>query len=164
MTKPGKLSAQRTHDSSLSQPVSIRWQSMRWFDDVTNSMDMSMSKLWEMVKEREAWHAVVHWVSKSKTQLSDKANKTWISIKCYFEPPDSQDEKEPCQGTYFFNAWNVKAHLICQGVWISRFALFGGCLPQPKQRPDKEMIPWWWEGKPSALNKTLWPWQYPFSH
>ena len=73
------------------------WQKMRWLDGITSSMDMSLSKLRDLVMDREAWRAAVHGVAKSQTRLSD-----WTELNWNIKWPDLKFEN-------LGSGWNMRA-------------------------------------------------------
>ena len=113
-------------------------QRMRWLDGITNSMDMSLSELQELVMDREAWCAAIHGVAKSRTWLSN-----WTELKGNKGFPDGSSDKKP--------ACQCRRHKRC------RFSLWFGKTPwRKKWQPTSAFLPGEspWTEEPGRLQST----------
>ena len=121
-------------------------QRMRWLDVITDFMDMSLSKLQKLVKDREAWHAAVYRVTKNRTRLSNWTELNWNPIKSVIEKPlksMSNKTAEPCT--------LITAAGVCGPQYLSRWITL--CLYSLKQGKHYLEKLKCWAGRSTSWNQ-----------
>ena len=134
------------------------WERMRWLDGITESMDMNLSKLWELVMDREVWRAAVHGVAKSQTRLSDwtEQNINNSMLKLVSRLRGGYHPKAPCFSSLKTQVWSeyhlaISPPTLKKKVWASHSVMSDSLWPHGLQ-PTRLLCTWNSPGKNTEVD------------